>query len=790
MALITSYYRRLVGRTIEGQKKRPQISSIAASPSKESHLPYHSAGKRCCIWISTPSSHNPIISNQLNFLSLLKRRSRYPASTQIIRSILLFGGSSRECELKKPWHDPNFMKDDPPERVEAWLLSLLNSVSKKIYANNRSIDSSLTASYSPNNPTVSFDHEFSIDSTAYLCVLKAYSSSKNHSGAPQKAEYWLNNAIRHHDAAVALFESTYRATSYNSQSIPSKQQATAAAIVQSLQPTVECYNAVIESWANSNEHISVVRSRTWLSKLEDNSNPLQPNASSYDLYLHSLSRGIGKNSKLYLERAEEAESILQYRLSKDAPATIRPTTESFNYVLRAYTRCRKEKSIAGKVMALVREMETIQKEAVLSEVKGGNNHEDRDDWKMNVSPNTKTYTMAMDSWIIKAGIKAEMWRSEQLARNNLLKQKGISNETYNSSTDSRDDGTKEMEFAKSILAYIHALQQVGQADVRASVVGYNTLLSGYARMANELRPDIPLIAEQLLNQMIDTSEDSSTYPDVLSFNALIKAWGKTKRKNSAARCEYWLRKMSNECGDKQKTPIAQPDVKTYNLVMEAWLQMDDPDAARVQDLLLEMKASNAVSPDSESYSKVIRAWLKDELKNQRFGVPGSSVEKAWAWLDELMALEEQGSVGPAPDLFTSIIKTAARSEGRGENLLAVAQAAFWAKRNQSRFNVDSVDFVFLLEVGMKVLAGQERDQFMFNLLRQCARDGFVSKRFVQEAVSGPKQDERPEEERERIRQILFGEELAFLPSSWSRNVHEDARPSAITTKSTSVNENH
>ncbi len=47
--------------------------------------------------------------------------------------------------------------------------------------------------------------------------------------------------------------------------------------------------------------------------------------------------------------------------------------------------------------------------------------------------------------------------------------------------------------------------------------------------------------------MMDANdEDSNTYPDVTSFNAVIKAWGKTKRKNSAARCEYWLRKMIAE----------------------------------------------------------------------------------------------------------------------------------------------------------------------------------------------------------------------------------------------------
>ncbi len=142
-----------------------------------------------------------------------------------------------------------------------------------------------------------------------------------------------------------------------------------------------------------------------------------------------------------------------------------------------------------------------------------------------------------------------------------------------------------------------------------------------------------------------------------------------------------------------------------------------------------------------------------------------------------MSLEAQGDVGPAPELFTSILKTAARSEGRGENLLAVAQQSFWAKRNRSRFNVDQIDFVFLLEVGLRVLTGGERDKFIVDLIRQCSKDGLVSKRLVREAVRGPIHEEWPDEERERMVQLVFGEEVHF-PTSWSRNVHKHDRPTA------------
>lgn len=111
----------------------------------------------------------------------------------------------------------------------------------------------------------------------------------------------------------------------------------------------------------------------------------------------------------------------------------------------------------------------------------------------------------------------------------------------------------------------------------------------------------------------------------------------------------------------EKNFIASANTQTYNLVMDAHIELCD--APRAQDMLLEMDATNGViPPNSESFSKVIRAWLMDELHHHHYGLPGSSLEKAWQWFDELLK-RERGEVGlgPAPDLFGHILKTAART---------------------------------------------------------------------------------------------------------------------------------
>ena len=103
-------------------------------------------------------------------------------------------------------------------------------------------------------------------------------------------------------------------------------------------------------------------------------------------------------------------------MKPDAPSEIRPTTESFNFAIRAWTRCRHEKSVAGKVMDLILQMERCQKDHMLTDRGMGAS------WMNRVSPDTKTYCMAIDAWVIKASLKAKEWHSNQRIINNRRRQ--------------------------------------------------------------------------------------------------------------------------------------------------------------------------------------------------------------------------------------------------------------------------------------------------------------------------------------------------------------------------------
>ena len=236
--------------------------------------------------------------------------------------------------------------------------------------------------------------------------------------------------------------------------------------------------------------------------------------------------------------------------------------------------------------------------------------------------------------------------------------------------------------------------------------------------------------------------------------------------------------MINNSYQQEVACAIHPDVNSFNLVMEAFLQLNDP--ARVEDLLLEMDATNgAVSPNSESFSKVIRAWTQNEMNNPAYGLPGSSCENAWKWLDELLQREKKDrpDLGPAPELFSSILKTAAMTDATSENLLSVGQRTFWAMR-ESRFGVDSFAYAWLLEIGLKVLQSpkhnERRETFVASLAKQCCKDGLLSVRFIRQLADGKVYAEGwTAEESERLGRKVFGE--AEFPVVWSRNLQKGQR---------------
>lgn len=557
------------------------------------------------------------------------------------------------------------------------------------------------------------DKPHEVDVQAFRVVLKALSHS-HRPGAPQRAEEFLYKMKR-----------------------------------MGLEPTVEIYTDIIQSWANSTETTSIVRAERWFSVMK-HTNLLTTQACN--AFLDVCSKGKARKEAELLENANKAHELLNFMLdcARKEGSAVKPNTDSFNFTMRAWTRCRTSENVVANTMDLLRDMERLCR-----------NHDD-------IQPNILSYGIAMDALSTAAGNKARKFN-----QNKALP--GIAHR--DGELVSSTNGLDEVNQMEELLQYIHALHDNGVPNVAPNTVVYNMLISAWARVSsNPNLDDAPFKAEEVLRRMISLGERNYAHvkPDHRSYEHVIMAWGNTKRSTSGKRAQFFLKKLWEAYGATNDESL-RPQTSTYNAVLKAF----NEDSEEMEHVLIEMLANEEKNEDfpranSESFSTVIHALLSSERAQKC--PPGEGVKRAMVWLDEVITRENQGTgIVSAPDLFHGILKAVA-SCPRPDVLnigLDVLQ-----KYKATRHRFDPLAYAFLLKAGLKTLHRPENDDertgFIYHMIEDCTEDGMLSRSFVRELVNGPIYTMGwTGEESVRIVQEIFHE--FPLPVSWTRNVKEEDR---------------
>ncbi len=598
------------------------------------------------------------------------------------------------------WHESGFMAGASPEEKEAWLELLLS---------NR------------------YDMA---DVDAFLVVLNAFGDSTQ-SGAPQRAEHWI----------IRLEKET-------------KEQERASKII--LQPTVPCYLAVMKAWANAvheDRNVAAIRTERWLNAMYERN--LQPTTECYNILLDACSCGRGhtnRRSDTTSERlAMKSEELLDFMLEqfqkfgKSSP--IIPNTDSFNYVLRAWTRCRRHPKVGDRVTHLLKYFQNARTDEDVPFVR----------------PNTKSYCMALDAIAITARMKVH--RCPEASKSDVTK-----------------NGLQEIQQMEHIIEYMHHLHTTGSQDVTPSTVAYNTLLSAWARLSGPVHPEAPFRAEAVLRRMISLKNQGlkEAFPDATSYIQVILAWRNSERVNAGERAAWWLRKQWQDfmfTGN----PALQPKLHSYNSLIQTWAKLERPvEAEDVLTMLLdhEKEESSGLTSDSESFAFVIQAWLKS-VGNVQFPT-GQCFERALYWLDEAIARESAGVKTPST-LFLSFLTAARKCAWVGPVLLEKVAVVF-DKYRESPNPIDFNAYSLLLHVGLDTLNRPEhndaRTHFVTRLMESAREDGLVSSQLVRTLANSRVYAEGwTKEESARLTNELF--HSWPIPHSWMRNVptahHPDFR---------------
>ena len=695
--------------------------------------------------------------------------------------------NSRSRIRNKEWHFPTFMSTSTIAEKEAWLQNLL-------------------ASNGDGKPvTDSPQNQQGVDIQAFLVVLRALASAEavDDAGAPRRADMWMNRLLK-------LYRKMHPKDGLH------------------LKPTAECYQYAIQTWANSNkEQVMVVRNRSerWLNELLEQSgdelllsitgnnpasiNPnkptITPTIECFDAFLDGLTRGRhGKNKRdreILLDNAKLAESILRRLHSiychrfdkgdqKPGPPLIRPTTDTFNHVIRGWTRCKHERNVHTKVLGILRLMEGYQRENPAAFLL------DKDAPR----PNTKSYSMAMDALITEAKLKARRHCNyqRQMRRRHENKRNHSEDESQKWQVppeDSSMNGVDEMNEAAAILRYMHDLRDAGVEGVMPNRVPYNILITGWAALASfgkdkrHSNGNTPTTtndnqseefkAEGILRTMMSHRDSGflDAAPDVISYERVILAWANSGHPNAGKRALWWLKQLwkdydlhrESTLNDSHESSL-QPTVNTYNVVMKALSCTDGALAA--ENVLLDLgekyrDSTNypGLCPNSESFAIVIRAWLESAKEARNVDDRIASIRRAYEWLSSLREIENENNLSTAPQLFTGLLSVSKTCAKQRPHVLALAEKIFDDFR-KSRHRLDCISYATLLQVGLRAHSGPDsakaREKFVEKLFEECCDDGLISNVFVRTLVDDP----TPE-----CKSIVDRALTDWpLPTSWSRNL--------------------
>jgi len=517
-------------------------------------------------------------------------------------------------------------------------------------------------------------------------------------------------------------------------------------------PNAECYQRVIEAWSTAvSEDPSrvVTRAERWLWKhIDSPSESLQPNTACFNAFLDACTKGRSyrgsKTSSLQRMHAEKAEAALNFMIDcaeSDGPdSRMAPNTESFNSVMRGWTRDRRNYKITECTSRIFSMLENYQ-------ARFGNN----------VRPDCKTYNMLMDSIAVRAKLKVKRCRPQSVA-----------------SQEPQCNGLEEIGLLRKMLPFLHSQQKEGNLHLAPTTVAYNALLSCWANIS-KLHDDATSEAEAILRHMTTLSDQGNigARPDSTSYMLVLRTWVNSSKTTRGQRVEWLLSKQWNDfdfSGDEN----LRPTVDAYNLVIRVWADLKKPlHAEKVLTELINLSAdekSGGVRPTSESFALMIRAWILLSVNGNE-----QALKRAAEWLQTLVKREKDDpKIVSSVDLFSSILGAARKCASHAPEVLDLSVEVFEQLRS-SHHVVEPLHYSRLIQIGLLTLSKADqtevRNSFVRQLVEECKEAGLVGSPLLQALANGPVYSDGWT--------IDASDELVWelfpdwpLPPSWTRNVKQ------------------
>lgn len=614
------------------------------------------------------------------------------------------------------------------------------------------------------------------DTDSVLIALQSLATDTNTRGVHLRAERLVLKLERQYEQMLQRHEkhSIHDAISQNHDS-------------SKFAPNADCYECVIKAWQVAAKYedptVAVVRAQRWLQKCSIH--PLRPSLESYNAFLDICSIGPKPrrtridNEKLLRDNAWLAQKTLLFMIAQsqkdiqisndnggkalDIEETrgVAPNTDSFNLVIRAWTKCRMDMEIVDRALHVLGLLKKYQEQSPDSSVK----------------PNDKTYALIMDA--IGARAKLKVQQVMQRSMTSLDK------------NDPNNNGLAEIQLIEDMVLFAdHAIADINpHGTAKESIhISRNMLLACWANVA-PLHKNAPSEAERIMTTMLtckrvmDNGTKNPQAPDHTSYLQVIRAFAYSKNPDRGTRAMEWLSKQWMDYKFHNYDETLLPTINTYVAVLKTLADVGDHVSAEglVLDLLLRSETSvdgdsiqSGLKPTTGIYSLLINTYVR-VAENGNEDALGKAV-KLLGTLEEFARDESLNFSVPAR-LYSDVMGAARKCVAASSSPDSILDLSFglFEKARKTRQGLEYIHYTHLLQVGVQALARADqsnaRNEFIYSIVRNCQEDGLVSSTFIKAISNGPVYpDGWTIEESKRIMNELFS--VWPLPVSWTRNIKD------------------
>jgi len=476
------------------------------------------------------------------------------------------------------------------------------------------------------------------------------------------------------------------------------------------------------------------------------------------------SRGLGAAERVMaiLEVAIDRQKKLceQGSTSDRTLVVIKPDVIMFNTAILAWVTSGKGQYGAEKAEQVLQLMTSLQESGEL----GARDDNDEDD--TGLAPNTRSFTLLVNAW---------------------------------AETEARLRSGKGAERAEQILEDMTKRYLERGEDVMPNTLTFTACIKAWSKSFHN--PQYAVRAQGVFDKMADLyreTKNDEIKPNAWSANTLISAWANSRDSDSAERAEAVLERIKEFCqpdvytynsvidayakkNDTKKalavfeelesSPTLQPDIVSYNTMLGAWSK-DKWNRGETQALLDRMIADGVVKPDRVSYSCVITACAYNKNPSQNNALVVSKL------LQRMLQEYREGNDRVKPDVitFTSAINAAANANGdakvKREALKFAIATLEQMKQSNDLDNPNHITYGAMMKACCRLCEGTERIRLLDGVFQQSRDDSMVSQMVLDLFLRN-----MPIQVLEKYK--LAGSRQPDVPKSWYAKVFPNDKPSWI-----------